>query len=389
MGIGILLYPTLSNQYNKLHSSRAVASYQSEVSNYRQDEYDQMMAEARTYNQNLSGYQAEEGATAIPLDYNDCLNLRSGMMGYIEISKIGVSLPIYHGTTENVLQKAVGHLDWTSLPTGDFSNHTVLTGHTGLPSAELFTDVDQLVPGDQFLLHILNEEFVYEVTEINVVEPHEVNALRREPARDLVTLVTCTPYGINSHRLLVTGERQFFSDYQPQIWEEGTDYVGAVLLAVMLMIGGAIFLVFYLERRKRAWENWNAWVAANGDPSESENAQQWQAPGQGENPSQWQEPQQWQASGQGRGFVQQQNPVQVEEPLQQQENLQQQEPLQDAPPRQRRDPNQRREARQRREPLPEQDPAGQQDPNQGAQDGDPEDPSSRTRPPRRPRPPQG
>lgn len=252
LGLGILFYPTISDQYNRMHSSKAVATYQEDVGNVTGEVYDQMLADARQYNQELTSHQGTEGANSHPVTYEDCLNVRNGMMGFIEIDKIDVSLPIYHGTTENVLQKAVGHLDWTSLPTGDMGNHTVLTGHTGLPSAELFTDVDQLVYGDGFKLHILDETFHYEVTNITVVEPHEVNSLSRVFDKELVTLVTCTPYGINSHRLLVQGERRYQAN-EVESWEMlggGTDVVAVGFRVVMIGLVVAIVVVVVRERRR-------------------------------------------------------------------------------------------------------------------------------------------
>ncbi|MBQ1188425.1 MAG: class C sortase [Peptococcaceae bacterium] len=131
----------------------------------------------------------------------------TGIMGYIEIDSIDVSLPIYHGTEDSVLQIAVGHLDWSSLPVGGAGTHCVMSGHRGLPSAKLFTHLDELVEGDTFVVRVLDEVFTYEVDQILIVEPEDVSALTIEPGNDLCTLVTCTPYGINSHRLLVRGHR--------------------------------------------------------------------------------------------------------------------------------------------------------------------------------------
>ena len=162
-----------------------------------------------TYNQSLLHRESDYALTDDQdSQYASLLAIDdSGMIGYIEIPSIGVSLPIYHGTSDGVLQRAVGHLDWTSLPVGGASTHCVLSGHRGLPSAKLFTDLDRLTTGDTFALRILDEVLTYEVDQILIVEPEDVSALSIEDGKDLCTLVTCTPYGINSHRLLVRGHR--------------------------------------------------------------------------------------------------------------------------------------------------------------------------------------
>ncbi len=282
MGIGILAYPTLSEQYNRHLSAQAVANYRQEITENADKDYSQLFAQAIAYNQGLTQPKNEDGTNPSGYDYKECLNISNGMMGYIEIPKIAVSLPIYHGTTENVLQKAVGHLDWTSLPTGEIGNHTVLTGHTGLPSATLFTNVDQLVLGDDFQLNILNETFHYQVTEINVVEPHEVDSLTRDPYKELVTLVTCTPYGINSHRLLVQGERQYLAgevtDWSYTGGQNRWISVGFQVVILLLLI--AIGLVVYHEHKKRSWERWDAWL-------KTPEGQQWQEEQQQLQATQW------------------------------------------------------------------------------------------------------
>lgn len=208
-GLSLLLYPTVSDWWNSMHATQAVANYAEEVKNLNQEQYDQMLSDARAYNQELlhrgSGYTLSDEQKA---QYDSLLNVNdTGMMGYIEIPTIDLSLPIYHGTEDTVLQIAVGHLDWSSLPVGGESTHCVLSGHRGLPSAKLFTNLDQLVEGDTFVIRILNEVFTYEVDQILIVEPSDVSALTIEDGKDLCTLVTCTPYGINSHRLLVRGHR--------------------------------------------------------------------------------------------------------------------------------------------------------------------------------------
>ena len=209
VGLSLLLYPTFSDWWNSMHQSRAVASYVEQVANIDEDQYQELWSAAWDYNRSLT----ERSSNFVLTDeqkvlYEQLLDVGgSGIMGYIEIPAIGVTLPIYHGTDEAVLQVAVGHLEWTSLPVGGESSHSVISGHRGLPSAKLFTDLDKLVEGDIFMFRVLDEVLTYEVDQILIVEPHETDALQIEEGKDLCTLITCTPYGVNSHRLLVRGHR--------------------------------------------------------------------------------------------------------------------------------------------------------------------------------------
>ena len=209
IGLSLLLYPTASDYWNSFHQTRAIATYAENVANLDNNQYDQLWEDARAYNQALpfrsNPYYLSEEQKA---QYESLLDVSGlGVMGYIEIPEIDVSLPIYHGTEESVLQVAVGHLDWTSLPVGGESTHCVLSGHRGLPSAKLFTNLDKLQTGDIFMLRVLDNVLTYEVDQILIVEPQETGALRIEEGKDYCTLVTCTPYGINTHRLLVRGHR--------------------------------------------------------------------------------------------------------------------------------------------------------------------------------------
>jgi len=208
-GLAVMAYPTVSDYWNSFHSSRAIMSYTEAVSAISEEEYDRLYAEAEAYNRKI----LERGNPFAVSDeekkeYESLLNIGgNGIMGYIEIPEIKVSLPIYHGTSESVLQVAVGHLEWTSLPVGGASTHCVMSGHRGLPSAKLFTDLDRIVEGDRFLLYILDEVLTYEVDQILIVLPEDVSALQISRDMDYCTLVTCTPYGINTHRILVRGHR--------------------------------------------------------------------------------------------------------------------------------------------------------------------------------------
>ena len=208
-GLSLLLYPSVSDYWNSLHQTRAIATYAEEVANLNQDQYDEIWAAAESYNASLTDrVNAYLLSDAQKEEYQQLLNVSGlGVMGYIEIPSIDCSLPIYHGTEESVLQIAVGHLEWSSLPVGGESTHCVLSGHRGLPSAKLFTNLDKLQTGDIFMLRVLDNVLTYEVDQILIVEPQETGALRIVEGKDYCTLVTCTPYGINTHRLLVRGHR--------------------------------------------------------------------------------------------------------------------------------------------------------------------------------------
>jgi sortase A len=209
VGVGVLLYPTVSDYWNNFHQSRAIASYVEQVAQIDTAVYDREWQKALAYNVRLNWSADRWTMTEKKLqEYNSVLNLTgSGIMGYIEIPKINCSLPIYHGTDESVLQIAVGHIEGTSLPTGGAGTHTVLSGHRGLPSARLFTDLDQMEPDDLFVIRVMDRVMTYMVDQILIVLPEEMDALSIDPNDDYCTLVTCTPYGINSHRLLVRGHR--------------------------------------------------------------------------------------------------------------------------------------------------------------------------------------
>lgn len=208
-GAGLLIYPSFSNYWNSFHQSRAISSYVESVNAMSDDEYEVLWKAARAFNRKLVGRppvsvlsdeEKEEYYSLLTVD-------GSGVMGYINIPKLNVNLPVYHGTSESVLQVAAGHIEGSSLPTGDISTHCALSGHRGLPSAKLFTDLNQLSEGDIFMLQVLNDTLTYEVDQIRVVLPNEVDELAIKEGWDLCTLVTCTPYGINTHRLLVRGRR--------------------------------------------------------------------------------------------------------------------------------------------------------------------------------------
>ena len=209
LGLALLVYPSASNYWNSFHATRAIASYSEQVAGLENPHSKQLWQAAEAYNQTRAGksnrwvLSDEERA-----QYEALLDVSgTGIIGYVEIPEIRVSLPIYHGVDEAVLQIAAGHIEGSSLPVGGAGTHCVLSGHRGLPSARLFTDLDQLTEGDVFMLRVLDEVLTYEVDQIHIVEPHELQDLELVPGQDYCTLVTCTPYGINSHRLLVRGHR--------------------------------------------------------------------------------------------------------------------------------------------------------------------------------------
>jgi len=209
VGLSVFLYPTVASYYNSFTQSRVVARYYEDVGKLNVQDFSELFAEARAYNEKLAKKSDRFNLTAADLDeYHSLLNFATGgVMGTLIIRSINVKLPVYHGTSEGVLQIGVGHLEGTSLPVGGIGTHAVLTGHRGLPSSILLTNMDRMKVGDTFILHILNEILTYKVDQIIIVEPHEMDALAIDPDKDYCTLITCTPYAINSHRMLVRGHR--------------------------------------------------------------------------------------------------------------------------------------------------------------------------------------
>jgi sortase A len=211
VGVGMLGYPHLATYISAKNSSYATESYSQMIDSTDQKAVEQEWAEAVKYNENLVGDPAHDpfvsgSGMVMQENYYEVLDL-GGSMGYVKVPKINLQLSIYHGTSEDALQRGVGHLEGSSMPVGGDNTHTVLTGHTGLSHARMFTDLIELEQGDTFYLHILNQTLAYQVDQIKVVLPDEQADLRRDPGMDYCTLLTCTPYGVNSHRLLVRGVR--------------------------------------------------------------------------------------------------------------------------------------------------------------------------------------
>lgn len=255
IGTSLLLYPTVSDYWNSFHQSQAIAKYAEEVALLDDGEVEKMFSDAHAYNQTLTTKNNRFQPTEEEADvYQNVLNISNGVMGYIEIPIIKTSLPIYHGVDESVLQVAVGHIPGTSLPVGGPGTHTVLSGHRGLPSAKLFTDLDQLVEGDIFIIRVADEVMTYEVDQILVVEPDEISSLAIEAGMDYTTLVTCTPYGVNTHRLLVRGHRieNISESGSIQVTSDAMQIDATLVAAVLAMIPLLILvLVVLLKSKKR------------------------------------------------------------------------------------------------------------------------------------------
>lgn len=258
IGAGLIAYPSFANWWNSFHQSRAVASYAETAANMNTEEYERIISKSQAYNRKLSRsgilWTLDEDEEK---EYKEQLDIgTSGIMGYIDIPKIDVMLPIYHGIDESILQVAVGHIPGTSLPVGGEGSHCVVSGHRGLPSARLFTDIDKLVEGDTFTITVLNKTLTYEVDQIRTVLPTDLSDLQIEKGKDYVTLVTCTPYGINTHRLLVRGHRIENADGDASVIADALQiepiYIApfiAVPILILLIIG--MFIMTGMRTRRR------------------------------------------------------------------------------------------------------------------------------------------
>ena len=262
-GLALLLYPLVSSRYNARRSAALIEDYTAVVADTPREDYSAWFAAADAYNASLTGKDVPDAFSAITDEEsaNYLAQLAfdpAGVMGYISIPKIAVSLPIYHGTTPATLEKGAGHLEGSALPVGGAGTHCVISAHRGLPSAAMFTDLDQLTVGDHFYIYVLDRVLAYEVDQILTVAPDELSALDREPDMDYTTLVTCTPYGVNTHRLLVRGHRV---DYVPQTAaDEGNSVVHSVhtnyvLWTVVGLAATAAFIALYVSLSRRNARN--------------------------------------------------------------------------------------------------------------------------------------
>lgn len=277
VGVGLIAYPTFADWWNSFHQSRAVASYAETVANMNAEEYKKIIRKAEQYNKQLA-----ESGILWTLDedqekeYEEQLNIgTSGIMGYIDIPKIEVMLPIYHGIDEAVLQVAIGHIPGTSLPVGGKGSHCVISGHRGLPSARLFTDIDKLVEGDTFTITVLNQTLTYEVDQIRTVLPTDLSELQIEKGKDYMTLVTCTPYGINTHRLLVRGHRTKNANGDATVIADALQiepvYIAPFVAApiLLLLIIGMFIMTGMRSRRKRENRRIYSQLRAEDDETKS------------------------------------------------------------------------------------------------------------------------
>ena len=247
VGICLLAYPSVSDYWNSFHQSGAVLSYAETVANMNAEEYARILADARAYNAGIT----EKGINWVITEperaaYIEQLNMDGlGVMGYIKIQKIDLMLPIYHGTEETILRHSIGHLEQTSLPVGGKGTHCMLSGHRGLPSAKLFSDLDKMREGDTFTITVLNETLTYEVDHVWIVEPKDVSHLIIEPGKDLCTLITCTPYGVNTHRLLVRGHRIDNLDGDAMVTADALQ-IRPVFIAPFISIPILLILLIYV-----------------------------------------------------------------------------------------------------------------------------------------------
>ena len=256
VGLSVLLYPAVSNYVHQKHQMGVIEDYRKQAEKMSQEEIDVLMSDAREYNALLAD-RAINGSALISssdLEYENLLNISDDVMAYITIPVCDIRLPIRHGCGEDVLQKSAGHIPESSLPIGGENTHAVITAHRGLPSAKLFTNIDSLKEGDLFFIHGLDETLAYKVDRINVVLPDDTNDLKITPGKDYVTLLTCTPYGINTHRLLVRGER---TKYIPEVEED--QVVNAqkkhnkmvLLYAIGIIAAILVMLIIYFIRKRQ------------------------------------------------------------------------------------------------------------------------------------------
>ena len=256
VGLSILLYPMVSQYLNSKVQSKAIDDYEKKFSNISSDDYKKMFEEAKKYNEELLKLDYPLAQYNILTGYNDILNLNdNGMIGYVSIEKIKVELPIYHGTSSAVLNVAAGHMEGSSLPVGGESTHSIISAHRGLPSSRLFTDLDKMELGDTFTITVLNQTLTYQVDKIEVIEPKEVKSLEIIEGEDYVTLLTCTPSGINTHRLLVRGKRienvnkkKLYVTYEAYKVDR---FIVTIAIALPILLGLIIYVMFKPSGNKK------------------------------------------------------------------------------------------------------------------------------------------
>ena len=265
IGIFLLLYPTVSEYINALHQSKAIQAYNDIADSMSSEERDKIFEAAREYNRRIASAENPIIAPETVQGYYNTLDITgTGIMGYLTVEKIKVELPIYHSVDDNVLQVAVGHLPGTSLPIGGAGTHSVMSGHRGLPSARLFTDLDKMELGDIFYITVLSEVFTYQVDQIKTVKPYEIEDLKIDPSKDYCTLFTCTPYGINSHRLLVRGERiETKEEYKVYVANDVfiiSPIIVAPIIAAPILL---VLLILLMVKGKKKQKNSNKKTSEN------------------------------------------------------------------------------------------------------------------------------
>lgn len=252
IGFLILSYPFISDLVNQHKQSNIITTYQQEIKNIDQEIYQQELQKVQDYNKKIYEYASIQHAYYLETNndtYNNLLDLgQIGVMGILRIPIIDVELPIYHGTSNEVLQVGVGHLIGSSLPIGGMNTHSVLTGHTGLPSSKLLSDADKLEKGDVFYIDVLKETLAYEVVDIQSVLPDETESLNIVEGEDYCTIITCTPYGINTHRLLVTGKRVAYVDMREELRNE---VFNVPIRVVLLVIWIFLFMIYFVISHKK------------------------------------------------------------------------------------------------------------------------------------------
>ena len=275
VGLGVIFYPAISDWWNSLHASRAISDYVTAVEQVDNSELEKMIADAEAYNKKLYGNQTFDMEDQEYLEYENLLDISgTGIMGYISIPSINVNLPIYHGTSEEVLQIAAGHLAGSSLPVGGESTHSIISGHRGLPSAKLFTDLDKLVVGDTFVISILNENLTYRVDQIKVVLPEDTSELAITNGKDYCTLVTCTPYGINTHRMLVRGHRVENEEEELVVFitadaTKVPNYIVAMFILIPSLVIMLIVYMIFTAGKKKALSTYEILEELKGKDTDS------------------------------------------------------------------------------------------------------------------------
>ena len=275
VGLGVIFYPAISDWWNSLHASRAISDYVTAVEQVDNSELEKMIADAEAYNKKLYGNQTFDMEDQEYLEYENLLDISgTGIMGYISIPSINVNLPIYHGTSEEVLQIAAGHLAGSSLPVGGESTHSIISGHRGPPSAKLFTDLDKLVVGDTFVISILNENLTYRVDQIKVVLPEDTSELAITNGKDYCTLVTCTPYGINTHRMLVRGHRVENEEEELVVFitadaTKVPNYIVAMFILIPSLVIMLIVYMIFTAGKKKALSTYEILEELKGKDTDS------------------------------------------------------------------------------------------------------------------------